>query len=247
LKEAEHFLTVYPVGLTEDLTALRRFLRGGRLDGVVVRLAQDPPADDGVLEVIRDSGIPAICIERIAPHFDLPSVTIDEQTGGYEATRYLIERGHRRIAHIHGDLRYLSARTRVQRYRQAMADVSLPVDEALICGGTWAPADGAAAMAALLALPQPPTAVFAANDSLAFGAMQVLQTRCMKIPDDIAIVGFDDIPLAAETQPPLTTMRIPLVEMGRQAARLILEVIHSEGKQTRSILVPTELIQRKSA
>jgi LacI family transcriptional regulator len=247
LKQHGYYLMVYPVGVHEDLTALQKLLRDGRLDGVVMRLVQDPPANQALLKLIGSVGLPCVSIERTAPNSKIPSVTIDEQTGGYEATRHLIAQGHKRIAHIHGDLRYLSARIRLERYKQALLDAGLKVDENLICGGTWEPADGAKAMTQLLKLKHPPTAVFAANDSLAFNALQVLRLHGVHVPDDMALIGFDDIAIARESIPPLTTMRIPLIEMGQQAAALILKAIHADGEHVTSVTVQTELIKRKTA
>ena len=110
LKSADQYLMVYPVAIGEDLTALELLLRSGRLDGVVVRLVQDPPATDALLNTIAPTNVPCVCIERTAEPHPFPSVTIHDRHGAYSAVEYLVAQGYQCIAHIHGDLRYLSAR-----------------------------------------------------------------------------------------------------------------------------------------
>jgi LacI family transcriptional regulator, galactose operon repressor len=250
LKRRQHYVLVYPMAIGEDLRELQMLLRSERLDGVVLRLVQDAPATDEVLQVIAGTHIPCVCIERPgSPRFGMAAVTYDDHGGAYEATRYLIGRGHRRIAHLSGDQRYSTARARLAGYHQALADQGLPRDEALIRGGDdWSPSIVDAALDHLLALPEPPTAIFAANDDFALRAIELLRTRDLRVPDDMAVIGFDDVPAAADASPPLTTVRIPLLDLGRRAADLLLELVHSENDAERRIEeVPVELVRRASA
>ncbi len=247
LKAQEHYLLIYPLVIGEDLASLDKLLRSGRLDGVVVRLIQDSPATDPLMETIAATGVPCVCIERpCAERFGIISLTYDDALGASTATRYLIEQGHRRIAHLRGDLRYATAQARLQGYQQALRDMGLPVDEQLIQGDSWEIADAAAGMRRLLDLADPPTAVFASSDNLALTALNVLREQVYQVPHDVALVGFDDIPLAQQTVPPLTTVRIPLVELGQRAADLVLRLVagvDNVGSET----VPLELIRRASA
>jgi LacI family transcriptional regulator len=204
---------------------------------------------DALLELIAAAGLPCVCLEQPPdPRFGFDSVLFDNFSGGYTATRYLIERGHRRIAHLQGDPHYASARQRRLGYERALADAGLAADPALVIGDSWDPPTVDLLVAQICDLADPPTAVFAANDNLAFRAIGVLHMSGRRVPEDMALVGFDDIPLAHEMVPPLTTMRIPLDEIGRRASsrlrRLTTERRPSTGEA--DLIVP-ELIRRATA
>lgn len=243
-----YYVLIYPVTMGEDLSELEAMLRSGRLDGVVTRLIQDPPETDSLLEVIAASRVPGVLIERPgAEHFGFSTVSYDNEAGAKLATHYLIERGHRRIAHLAGDLRYVSARARRAGYQQALTENGQPIDDALVQGLSWAPSDAVAGMRRLLETAEPPTAVFAASDNLAFCAIEVLRQAGYRVPDDVAVVGFDDIPLAQEMTPPLTTVRIPLEEIGRKAADTVLSLTTGDVSSPKMVYLPVELMRRGTA
>ncbi|HSH78747.1 MAG TPA: LacI family DNA-binding transcriptional regulator [Herpetosiphonaceae bacterium] len=247
LKDHEHYLLTYPQLVSEDLAPLDRLLRSGRLDGIVVRLIQDPPATDALMETIAAAGVPCVCIERpCSDRFGFKAVTYDDVVGAQVATRYLIEQGHRRIAHLRGDLHYATAQARLSGYHQALQDAGLPVDEQLIQGDTWDTADAASGTRQLLALADPPTAIFAASDNLALAGLRVLREQGYRVPQDVAVIGFDDIQEAAQLVPPLTTVRIPLMELGRRAGDLVLRLNAGED-EVASETLPVELIRRGTA
>jgi DNA-binding LacI/PurR family transcriptional regulator len=243
-----HYILPYPVGIGNDLQGLNELLQGGRVDGVVVRLSQEPPVTDALLQTIARSGLPAVCIERAgSPRFGFSSVTYDDEGAAHTATTYLLRRGHRRIAHIHGDLRMAAARDRLAGYTRALREAGLDVDPDLVQGESWLPADGAVGMRRLLALTARPTAVFAANDLLAISSMEILRAVNLRIPEDMAVIGFDDVPLAETMVPPLTTVRIPFAELGRKAADLVLRLTGSGSETPMADTVQLELIQRGTA
>jgi LacI family transcriptional regulator len=249
LKERDDYLLMYPMPIGEDPEPLRRLLRSGRLDGVILRLVQDPPVTDGLVEMIAGTGLPAICIERpAAPRFGLSSVTYDDEAGARAATRHLIAQGHRRIAHLLGDERYASAQARLKGYRQELNDAGIGADDALIRKTEWDMSQAIAGTLSLFELPDPPTAIFAASDDLAIGALEALRAVGRAVPEDVAIIGFDDIPLACDVTPPLTTVRIPLAEIGRRAAELLVasRQVDAESVST-PVVLPVELIRRGSA
>ncbi len=245
----EHYLLVYPVGIGQDLSQLEQLLRSGRLDGVVVRLVQDPPDSDELLSLIAEAGLPCVCIERSCdPKFKFSSVIYDDDGGAYTATKYLIEQGHRRIAHLRGDLNYPSARLRAQGYKRALADAHIEVDEQLIFGNSWVPKDAAEGVHRFLSLDDPPTAIFAANDDFAFVAIEALYQKGYRIPADMAVIGFDDIFMAQEMTPALTSIQIPLVEIGHRVVDLVLrQKTENEQEQAETIMLPLELIRRETA
>ncbi|MGH2347307.1 MAG: LacI family DNA-binding transcriptional regulator [Chloroflexota bacterium] len=243
-----HYIIPYPQGVGEDLAGLDELLRGGRVDGVVVRLAQEPPITDTLLEAIARAGIPAVCIERAgAEHFGFSSVTYDDEGAAYAATMYLIKQGHSRIAHIQGDLRQVAARDRFLGYRRALTEAGLAVDGELLQGGSWMPADAAGGMHRLLTLSDPPSAVFMASDYLALSVIEVLREQGRRIPDDMAVIGFDDVPLSRVTVPALTTVRIPFDELGLKAADLMLDFTQRHSREPIAETVRLELIHRGTA
>jgi LacI family transcriptional regulator len=249
LKDNGYYLLVHPLLIGEDLTSLGGLLRSGRLDGVVVRLIDATPASDQLLDLIAASRLPCVCVERpVTARHGFGSVVFDNLYGAQTATHYLASLGHRRIAHLQGDPLYDSARGRRQGYEQALREAGLEIDPRLIQGDSWDPTSVEAAVRRLLALEEPPTAIFAANDSLAFRAVEVLRTDGCRVPEDVAVVGFDDIPLAQEMIPPLTTVRIPLAEIGRRAAARVRQLIAAGQTGSGEVdVVPAELIQRSTA
>jgi LacI family transcriptional regulator len=204
---------------------------------------------DAVAAVVAEAGLPAVCIERpAAPRFGLASVTYDDAAGARAATRHLAAQGHRRIAHLLGDLRYATAQARRDGYRQALAEAGIEGDERLVRETEWSMTRAVVATLSLLELPDPPTAIFAASDDLAIGALEAVRAAGRVVPDDVAIVGFDDIPLARDVTPPLTTVRIPLAEMGRRAAELAMAASGGEAEAVAEpVVLPVELVQRASA
>lgn len=245
LKARQHYILPYPLQVGEDLAGLTALLGSRRVDGAVVRLAEDPPVTDALLSVIAAAGVPCVCLERPgAARFGFSCVTYDDEGGAYAATRYLIERGHRRIAHIQGDPRQQAARDRLAGYQWALVEAGLPVDDDLIQARTWTPAEAMSDIRRLLRLPEPPTAVFAANDQLAFSTIETLRAHQLRVPDDVAVIGFDDTSLAQDMVPPLTTVRIPFAELGRLAADLILRLAHGDEPGPETVSVPLELVRR---
>lgn len=242
-----YYLLMFPLAIGDDLEPLKSLLRSGRLDGIAIRLVQDSPHTDPILQVIHDSKLPCVCIERpAADRFGFPTVTYDDAAGAFAATRHLIERGHRRIAHIHGDMRYATAQARLAGYERAMAEAGLQRDPAWVTGSLWSTREAHAQTHDLLDLPNPPTAIFAASDDLAFGAINAARDRDLVVPHDLAIVGFDDIRLAKEITPFLTTVRLPLSEMGTRAAEILCQR-GQPGDPSAVETFPVELVQRSSS
>jgi LacI family transcriptional regulator len=246
LKRRGYYLLLYPMLIGEDLTPLNVLLRSGRLDGLFLRLVQDPPATDELLALVAEADVPCVCIERpAAPRFGLTSVTYDDAGGAAMATRHLFEKGHRRIAHLQGDTRYATSLARLAGYKQALVECGLPVDEHLIRIANWDMRMAAEAVGQLLELNDPPTAIFSGSDDMALGALERLRSKHIRVPEDVAIVGFDGIPLARDVVPPLTTIRVPFDEIGRRAAELLLDEAHRQTIAS-SVVLPVELIRAGS-
>jgi LacI family transcriptional regulator len=248
LKEKGYYILVIPITIGEDLKNIEALLNSERLDGTVVRLTEHSSLTDQLLERIYEAKIPCVCIEEPpAENFGFSAITYDDLAGAYEAVNYLINQGHRRIGHIRGDLRYASAKRRFEGYYSALKDAGIPYDDALVRGDTWDTSIIEGVVPELLALDNPPTAIFASSDLTAIAVINQLRRYRVQVPQDIAVVGFDDIEMAAQFVPPLTTIHIPLVEIGERAADLILEHIEAENNLKPDRLVfPVELVLRDS-
>ncbi len=190
--------------------------------------------------------MPIVMMDRVVPGIAADSVVLDNAAGAYAATRHLIELGHRRIGLIAAPAGPSVGIERQRGYEQALRDHGLPVDLALICAGDFKESGGHAAAHALLDLKPRPTAIFAANNLMTMGAFQAISEKGLRIPGDISVVGFDDMPWLALLAPPLTAVRQPTYEIGAQAAGLLFARLsdHTAPIQTR-VLEP-ELIVRGS-
>jgi DNA-binding LacI/PurR family transcriptional regulator len=233
------------IQLPEDVPsceAYLRLIREQQVDGLIL---SGPRSDDALLHQLAEEQFPLILhgrVERSA----FPCVDVDNQAGAYQAVTHLIRLGHRRIGFIsNASFSYSGAQDRFTGYRLALAEHGIPLDESLACQGAFLPETGRAAMEKLLSLPERPTAVFAASDVVAIGAMSAIQSAGLNIPDDVAVVGFDDIFLAAHTHPPLTTVRVPAYGLGWTAAEILIALIEGD-EETSSVTLETELVVRTS-
>jgi LacI family transcriptional regulator len=214
-------------------------LTQGLADGLLLVL---PRAPGTYLETLRRRGFPYVLIDHQGIDDAGPSIGATNQRGGYDATRYLIELGHRRIGFVTGTLDLRCSTDRMAGYHAALAEFGLSADPSLVREGDFGQPSGYAAARELLALPQTPTAIFASNDVSAFGVMEAVRDCGLRIPEDVSIIGFDDIPQASHVNPRLTTVRQPLEQMGRLAARMLLETIRDRTRPAERIELPTELI-----
>jgi LacI family transcriptional regulator len=222
--------------------AYMRLIREQQVDGIIL---SGPRSDDMLLPELADEHFPLILHGRLeVPGF--PCVDVDNQAGGFQATRHLLELGHHRIGFIsNAPLLYAGAQDRFAGYRQALAEYDIPLSADLVRTADFLPATGQRAMEELLALPRPPTAVFAASDVVGIGAMCAIQNAGQRIPDDVAVVGFDDIFLAAQVYPPLTTIRVPAYGLGWTAAEVLISLIEGD-EEVSSVTLETELVIRDS-
>lgn len=236
-----------------DYDRIERYLAGGHVDGA---LAFSLHTDDPLPAITRRIGMPTVYGGRpgwtgqadgAAPYGPLSYVDADNRGGAREAVRYLVSRGRRQIAHIAGPLDQTSATDRLDGYR----DVLLDADPSLVAEGDFTAAGGARAMAELLERCPDLDAVFAANDLMATGALGVLRERGRSVPGDVALVGFDDAELVADsTDPPLTTVRQDIEGIGRLMVRLLLRSLdpaHGSHRVPGSVITPTSLVVRGSA
>ncbi len=215
----------------------------GMADGLVLVL---PSSLEAIVAQLRQIEFPFVLVDYQGVEDELPAVCATNWQGAYNATEYLIELGHRCIGFITGDMEMAAARNRLAGYQAALRTHHLPAEAALVREGKFHYSDGYTATLALLALTRPPTAIFASNDDMAFGALEALHSQGLRVPDDVSLIGFDGIPQAALVHPPLTTVSQPLTMMGRVATQMLLDQLNDPGKPVRRIDLPTELVIRGS-
>jgi LacI family transcriptional regulator len=217
-----------------------RVLGGGPVDGLIIAAHV---VDDPLVEALRRGGKQFILYGRY-PADDVSYVAVDDRASAHSVVSHLLRVGYERVATIAGPQHMFEARDRLAGYVDALRDFGLPQLPELIVEGDWSDASGYAAMRRLLAAK--PDAVFAANDSMALAAMRALKEQGLRVPEDVALVGYDDIPGAAAADPPLTTVRQPIHRLGEVAAQTLLALIDDPSGAQRRIVLPTELIVRAS-
>lgn len=223
-------------GSYEDL------LRSRWADGVVV---SGPRGDDHALDSLVADGFPVV-VQGDLPDRRVPMVDVDNRSGARHAVDYLVARGHRRIGCItNAPLAYTAAAERVAGYRDALETAGIPYDQDLVVEGDFDAASGHAAAELLLERAPDLAAIFAASDVVAFGAIGALRAQGRLVPGDVSVVGFDDIALAAYSDPPLTTIRLPARDLGETAGRVLIDLIAGRPVEERTVL-PTELVVRSS-
>ena len=192
------------------------------------------------------SRTPTVLLNCHAANGALPSVVPGEVAGGHAATDVLIRAGHRRIGYVNGEASMEASRHRLRGYRQALATADLPFDPDLLREGNWQPISGYEAARELMSLKSPPTAIFCANDLMAVGAYEALHELGLRIPDDVAVMGYDDREIAQHLHPPLTTVLLPHFEMGSIAAEILLDAASGSTSRPRQIKVECPIVRRGS-
>jgi LacI family transcriptional regulator len=215
----------------------------GMADGLVLVLPSDL---QGIVEHLRQIEFPFVLVDYQGIEDNVPAVCATNWQGAYNATEYLIGLGHRRIGFITGDMEMAAARNRLAGYQAALRTHHVTGDPTLVRNGEFHYPEGYAAALALLALPDPPTSIFASNDDMALATMDALRGQGLHVPEDISVVGFDGIPQAAWVHPPLTTVSQPLAQMGRVATQMLLDRLNEPSRPARRVELPTELIIRDS-
>ena len=217
-----------------------------QVDGLVIAASNMLSAQCmDYLEQLCRQHFPIVFIDQRVANAAIPYVTAQNWQGAFDATRYLIQLGHRRIGFIVGPLTESPSSERLAGYRDALAQNGIPYDDLLTRYGDFSRQGGFINAQALMALEKPPTAIFASNDPMAFGVLKALQQSGRRVPEDISVIGFDDIGSSADTHPPLTTVRQPLREMGRAGAQILLDMLRG-NPHMKSAELRTSLILRDS-
>lgn len=227
-----------------EAAVLARMLDHPALLGVIyatifTRAARLPPR-------LAEAALPTVLLNCHAREGGHASVLPDEMAGGYAATMHLIAAGHRRIGFINGEGWLEAAGLRLKGYREALAGAGIAFDPALVVEGDWQVSDGYRQALSLLAMADPPTALFCANDLMALGALDAARERALAVPRDLSIVGYDDQDVARYTHPPLTTVLLPNYEMGRWAAETLIAQARAGSPEKRHVEMDCPLVTRDS-
>jgi LacI family transcriptional regulator len=224
----------------KEISLVTRLMRG-LTDGLLIVL---PEGLESYLETLQAENIPYVLVDT--PNSDGEGTTVSSTNtqGAYDATRYLLELGHRQIGFITGSLNLQVAVNRFDGYRRALEEYQVPFDIGLVREGNFLQHRGREAALDLLGRKVRPTAIFASNDASAFGVMEAAEALNISVPYELSVIGFDDLPISEYAKPKLTTVRQPIKKMGEVAAKLLLEQLR--GQATTSVELPTELVIRSS-
>ena len=242
IRETDYELVVYSAGgrASDKAGWERRYLT--RLSGTLI--------DGAVLVtptvVDAHSGAPIVAVDPHTGPSDLPTIDSDNLRGAQLAVEHLIGLGHRRIAMLTGRGDLQSALLREQGYRRALSEAGLPIDPALVVEGAYDAEVSHAHARELLDRPDRPTALFAANDISAIAAVEAAAALGLRVPEDLSVVGFDNVPESALSTPPLTTVEQPIREMGRRAVELLIELINGRPVDPAHVMLATRLVVRRS-
>ncbi|KOV96256.1 MULTISPECIES: LacI family DNA-binding transcriptional regulator [unclassified Streptomyces] len=225
----------------------QRFLeyaRGGRVDGILLISVH---ANDRLPDMLAEARLPTVLLGRRSGDEYVSYVDADNVGGARSAVSHLLERGRRTIATITGPLDMYAAQSRLRGYQDALALAGLKVTRSLVAEGDFTEDSGRRAMAELLERHPEIDGVLAASDTTAVGALHTLRAAGRRVPEDVAVIGFDDFPLAQSTKPRLTTVRQPLEEIGRAMVRLLMEEMEEPAVAWRHVILRTELVVRESS
>lgn len=228
--------------LDQETDAIRR-MADGHVDGLIMMTNR---VDDGRLLALLEGRDNVVLLDEAIDGVSVPGVFVENEMGAYGATRHLIEKGHRDIAVIAGPSRLMSVTERLAGFERAMKEADLSVRPGWMMLGDYSRSYGRSAAAVLLDAPVRPTAILACSDYIAIGVMQAVRARGLVIPDDLSLVGFDDMAFAELVDPPLTTVRQPLAEMGRLAVQYLLALIDGGAAPPAETRLPVDLIIRDS-
>lgn len=214
-------------------------------DGLIIIGAR---ADQQFPSALRNVSSRVVLIERHMWTVNFSSVLADDAHGGYLATKHLLELGHKHIALVTRPRGYSeSLIKREDGYRKALAEAGIPVDDSLITfADGWDPHHGERAVERLIEAEVPFTAIFGCTDRFAIGALRAIKKAGGRVPEDVSVVGFDDIEMASYVDPPLTTVRLPMMELGYEAARMLTRLLREQISRPRQVVIDVDLVQRES-
>lgn len=230
----------------EDPRRERAHLATLRSEGVAGIILASTRTETDFYRLLAHTGTPVVAIDRTPDQQDMDMVTVTNQSGAYQAVAHLAGLGHRRIALVSGPLEISTSRERLEGYQAALRDCDIPALPELTAYGNYRQPSGYQAMQTLLSLPERPTAVLVANNLMTLGALQAIYEQGLCIPEQMALVGFDEMPWATSLQTPLTVVAQPTNELGATAAQLLLDRLREPDRPYQHVVLETRLIVRAS-
>jgi DNA-binding LacI/PurR family transcriptional regulator len=243
----EHQLSVVLCNSDEDPAKQRMYLQvmqAERVAGLIISPTNSTDAQD--FAKLRQLGIPIILLDRRVDHFEADTVTIDNITGAYTAVTHLLELNHRRIGIIGGFPALSTGRDRYEGYRKALSAAGIKPDDKLVKVGNFKIESGYRLAVDFINSSQPPTAIFAANNLMTLGALRAMREHQIRIPEDIALIGFDDMPWSGDLYPPLTAVSQPTYELGQETVHLLVRRLADPDAPIRTVTLQPRLIVRES-
>jgi DNA-binding LacI/PurR family transcriptional regulator len=242
----QHGYMVFLGNSDEDAAKEKRYvdlMLAESVDGLIL-----PPSSDNAQTVaaLARAGLPVVCVDRRLPKVSLDTVIADNEHGAYVAVDHLLRLGHRRIGFVGGRPQLSTSKERLQGYWTALEEHGVAFDAAIVREGDSRQSGGRDMARELLTLPHPPTALLVGNNLMTLGALETIHALGRRIPDDVAIVGYDDMPWALALDPPLTAVRQPSYELGRRAAELLLARVEDPQRSTSLVVLQPELVVRQS-
>jgi DNA-binding LacI/PurR family transcriptional regulator len=213
----------------------------GRVDGLIVI---NPYADDRFKLMPRD--FPLVFVGARSHDENICSISLDDESVAYEATRHLLSLGHTQIALVTGPMTEDCSQDRTEGYRRALSEAGIPFNQSIVFEGDWSASSGQAALVALLEQGTTPTAVFAQNDRMAMGVLRAARDANLEVPGQLSVIGVDDMPLSSYFDPPLTTMRQDMPQIGQEAIRMLMSIIQKKNVGLQGIKFPAQLVIRQS-
>ncbi|MCG0238910.1 MAG: LacI family transcriptional regulator [Firmicutes bacterium] len=248
-EEGYNLLLATTHGEDDDYEACMRLFRGRQVDGVILTSSR---LGDRLIAALVAEEQPFVLIGRPLDAEGRPVyseahwVNNDNVAAAQTAVEHLLSLGHRRIGFVNGPPHWVFTYDRLEGYRTALARAGIAYDPDLVLSGHITQQDGGRALERLLSLPDPPTAIVAVDDTLALGVLDAALRRGLRVPEDLAVVGFNDDPITAWTRPTLTTVRIPVFELGVMAARMLVSILRGQPVRPRQVILPCQLIVRAS-
>jgi DNA-binding LacI/PurR family transcriptional regulator len=221
-----------------------RVMQAERVAGLIIAPTHADESQE--LAEMSRAGMPIVLLDRRTSSLNADAVVVDNVGGAFAAVRHLIDLGYRRIATISGSLKLTTGQERFEGYRQALESAALPLDRTLIRTGDYKIESGYRLMRELLSAPHPPEAVFVANNLMTLGSLRAVHEMGLRIPHDVALVGFDDMPWSGQLYPPLTAVAQPTYELGREAVRLLLRRSTEPDAFFHTVVLQTRLVVRES-
>src|SRR5262249_51013130 len=222
-----------------------RLLTQHHVEGILFARPSTEPDNRHLIDLLSE-GVPIVTTAYHLPDHKLTVVDVDNVDGGRQATQSLINTGHRHIAMITGPGSWRSVAERTRGYRLALEEAGIKFDPVLVAEGDWSYISGYEGLRALLGRGQGFSGLFAQNDQMAIGALRGLREAQVNVPGEVSVVGYDDIPVAEFSDPPLTTIRQPMREVGAVATRLLIKAMEQQKVTAGEVLLKTELIRRES-